>query len=35
VIANYKQIAEASKIVPMTDEQAAAAKTAVDKLAGS
>jgi phosphate transport system substrate-binding protein len=35
VVANYKQIAEASKIVPMTDQQAADAKAAVDKLAGS
>jgi phosphate transport system substrate-binding protein len=35
VVDNYQAIAEASKIVPMTDEQASESKTEVDKLAGS
>jgi phosphate transport system substrate-binding protein len=35
VVDNYKAIAEAAKIVPMTDPQAAESKTEVDKLAGS
>ncbi|MFL5843691.1 MAG: PstS family phosphate ABC transporter substrate-binding protein [Solirubrobacteraceae bacterium] len=35
VVDNYADIAEAAQIVPMTDAQAAEAKTAVDKLAGS
>jgi phosphate transport system substrate-binding protein len=35
VVDNYSDIAEAAQIVPMTDEQAAKAKAAVDKLAGS
>jgi phosphate transport system substrate-binding protein len=35
IVNNYKDIAEAAQIVPMTDAQAAKAKAAVDKLAGS
>ena len=34
VVNNQADIAKASKIIAMTDEQAAASKTAVDKLAG-
>ena len=34
VVNNYAAIAKASKIVPMTDAQAAESKTEVDKLAG-
>jgi phosphate transport system substrate-binding protein len=35
VVDNYQAIAEAAKIVPMTDEQASESKTEVDSLAGS
>jgi phosphate transport system substrate-binding protein len=35
VVQNYKQIAEASKIVPMTDQQATESRDEVAKLAGS
>jgi phosphate transport system substrate-binding protein len=35
VVDNYQAIAEASKIVPMTDTQASESKSEVDKLAGS
>jgi phosphate transport system substrate-binding protein len=35
VVDNYKAIADAAKIVPMTDPQAAESKSEVDKLAGS
>jgi phosphate transport system substrate-binding protein len=35
VLANQQAIAKASKIVPMTDEQASESKSEVDKLAGS
>jgi phosphate transport system substrate-binding protein len=35
VVNNYSDIAEAAKIVPMTDEQASESKTEVDKLAGA
>ena len=35
VVDNYKAIAEASKIVPMTDTQAADSKSKVDSLAGT
>ena len=34
VVNHYAAIAKASKIVPMTDSQAAESKTEVDKLAG-
>jgi phosphate transport system substrate-binding protein len=35
VVDNYQAIAEAAKIVPMTDQQASESKTEVGKLAGS
>jgi phosphate transport system substrate-binding protein len=35
VVANASTIAEAAKIIPMTDEQATESKSEVDKLAGS
>jgi phosphate transport system substrate-binding protein len=35
VVDNYQAIAEAAKIVPMTEEQASESKTEVDSLAGS
>jgi phosphate transport system substrate-binding protein len=35
VVANYKEISEASQIVPMTDQQAADSKAKVAKLAGT
>ena len=35
VVENYQPIAEAAKIVPMTDEQASESKSEVDSLAGS
>ena len=35
VVENYQAIAEAAKIVPMTDEQASESKSEVDSLAGS
>ena len=35
VVENYQAIAEAAKIVPMTDEQASESTSEVDSLAGS